>query len=71
MKLIGNTDLYDKEKARPQEEIPRPQLEMKGVMKSPNCALNFKIEALTIEFDAYYSKAINYVVMVALVKLKN
>jgi len=39
---------------------------MKGVMKSPNCNIAFEVDSASIVFSTYYSKAINYVVMVAL-----
>jgi len=45
------------------EEISRPKLEMKGILRSPNCNFKLDVEASSVEFNVYFSKAVSYVIM--------
>lgn len=44
-------------------------LEMIGKANSGNCGIDLDLRLHTLEFDVYYSKAMNYVFMIAIVKL--
>src|SRR4051812_9431643 len=50
-------------------DVIRPEIEMRGRIKSPNCMISLDTESHTYQFETYYRKATNYVVMVALVLL--
>jgi len=57
---------YERRYKKGDEESSKPQLEMGGKIKSASCNISLDVEALTLSFDLYYTKAINYVVMVAI-----
>lgn len=45
----------------------KPILDVKGIMHSPNCDTVLVAEVSSIQFDTYYRKATNYVIMVTFV----
>lgn len=42
-------------------------MDVKGIMHSPNCDAVLVAEVSSIQFDTYYRKATNYVIMVTFV----
>ncbi len=46
-------------------------MDVKGIMHSPNCDIVLVSEVASIQFDTYYRKATNYVIMVTFVSLKD
>eukprot|EP00005_Dracoamoeba_jomungandri_P000752 CAMPEP_0174256468 /NCGR_PEP_ID=MMETSP0439-20130205/5695_1 /TAXON_ID=0 /ORGANISM="Stereomyxa ramosa, Strain Chinc5" /LENGTH=326 /DNA_ID=CAMNT_0015339087 /DNA_START=156 /DNA_END=1133 /DNA_ORIENTATION=+ len=56
----------EKKTATLELEKPKPTIDSKGIMQSPNCKLALTIDSSSIQFATYYRKATNYVIMVTL-----
>lgn len=49
------------------DDAAKPIMDVKGIMHSPNCDSVLVAEVSSIQFDTYYRKATNYVIMVTFV----
>lgn len=57
----------DKSTRSDDEDSAKPIMDVKGIMHSPNCDTVLVAEVSSIQFDTYYRKATNYVIMVTFV----
>jgi len=58
---------FQYDKTSNDDDTPKAVMDVKGIMHSPNCDIVLITEASSIQFDTYYRKATNYVIMVTFV----